>query len=145
MWLIICITTLVIEIFTSSLVSIWFSIGALIAFIVEYIGLEMIWQVITFVGVSVLTFLLIRPHLSKFIKSPKIKTNTDSLIGKVGEVIEDIDPLNVGKVKVNDQVWTAKSFEEEEIKKGSKVEILKIEGVKLIVKEKERRTVKCGG
>lgn len=145
MWLIICISTLVIEIFTSSLVSIWFSIGALIAFIVEYIGFEMVWQIITFVGVSVLTFLLIRPHLSEFIKSPKVKTNTDSLIGKVGEVIEDIDPLNVGKVKVNAQVWTAKSLEEGEIKKGSKVEILKIEGVKLIVKEKERRTVKCGG
>lgn len=145
MWLIIFAVTFIIEIATMSLVTIWFSAGALIAFLTQYNGLSILGQIITFIVTSIITFLLFRPALMKHIKTPRIKTNTDSLIGKTGEVLKDITPLSFGQVKVNNQVWTAKSLEGVEIKQGTLVEILEIQGVKLIVKEKERGNVECSG
>lgn len=40
----------------------------------------------------------------------------------------------LGQVKVNGEVWSAKA--ENDIQKGTEVEILRIDGVKLIVKPK---------
>lgn len=145
MWLIIFIITFIIEITTMSLVSIWFSAGALIAIITKYFGLSILGQIIAFIITSILTFVLFAPILMKHIKTPKVKTNTDSLIGEIGEVLKDITPLAYGQVKVNHQIWTAKAIDGFEIKEGNMVEVLKIEGVKLIVKEKEGGNVKCSG
>ena len=144
-WLIIFIVTFIIEITTMSLVTIWFSAGALAAMAVKYVGFYVLGQIIVFIVTSILTFLLFRPVLMKHIRTPRIKTNADSLVGKTGEVVKDITPLSFGQVKVNSQVWTAKAIEEIEIKRGTIVEILEIEGVKLIVKEKEGGNVECSG
>jgi len=143
-WLIIFLVTIIIELGTLSLVTIWFSAGALIAIVIKFIGYNMTTQLIGFIITSILTFLLFRPILVKHIKNPKTKTNTDSLIGRTGEVVEEITPLTFGLVKVNGQVWTAKSVEDTLLKEGTMVEIIKIEGVKLIVKEKQRGSMECG-
>ena len=62
-----------------------------------------------------------------------------SLVGKEARVIADIDNFNgVGDVIIAGQEWTARSDDSNElIPTGTLVEILKIEGVKLIVKKKE--------
>ena len=76
-----------------------------------------------------------KPILDKYIKKDTIKTNIDMIIGKTGIVTEDITPLKCGRVKLQGKSFMAIS--DKEIKKDKKVEILKIEGVKVIVKEKE--------
>lgn len=144
-WLIIFIATFIIEITTMSLVTIWFSAGALVAMLVKYGGFHISAQIIGFIVTSILTFLVFRPVLIKHIRTPKVRTNVDSLIGETGEVIRDITPLAYGQVKVNNQIWTAKTIEGDRIKKDAIVEILQIEGVKLVVKQKERGNVECSG
>lgn len=141
MWLAIFVISFIIEITTLSLVTIWFSAGALLAFILEILHISTLGQIIGFIITSLLTFLLFRPVLMKHIKAPGIRTNADSVIGKAGEVVKDITSLEYGQVKINGQIWTAKSIEGVDIKKGAIVEILEIQGVKLIVKEKERGIV----
>lgn len=57
-----------------------------------------------------------------------------------GIVTADINSLeSTGLVKVNGEVWSAKA--DENISKGTKVEVLKIDGVKLIVKPKQKVSV----
>lgn len=131
-WLIIFIVTFIIEIATMSLVSIWFSAGALAAIMVKYVGILILGQIIAFIITSVCTFLLFRPILIKHIRTPRVRTNTDSLIGKTGEVVKDITSLAFGQVKVNNQIWTAKSMGNVALKEGAIVEIVEIEGVKLV-------------
>lgn len=143
--MIIFVATFIIEIFTVSLVSIWFSIGALVAILLEYGGFVFSTQLIGFIITSIVTFLFFRPVLIKHIESPKEKTNVDSLIGKTGEVVKDISPISYGHVKVDGQVWTAKSIDDCTLKKGTRVEVIKIQGVKLIVKEKKGGSKKCLG
>ncbi|MCF6461146.1 NfeD family protein [Clostridium sp. Cult3] len=144
-WMIIFAATFIIEMFTVSLVSIWFSVGALVAILLEYSGLMFSTQIIGFIITSGLTFLVFRPALMKHIKTPKIRTNIDSIIGKTGEVVKDITPLSYGQVKVSGQIWTAKSLDDRDIKSGTLVEVVQIEGVKLIVKKMKGGNVQCSG
>ncbi len=123
---------------TLSLVSIWFSAGALMGILLEYLGISLIGQIIGFIITSVLTFLIFRPVLMKSVKSEKVKTNTDRLIGGTGEVVKEINSLTLGQVKINGQIWTGKSQDGLTLKEGTLVEVIDIEGAKLLVVEKER-------
>ena len=133
LWLSLCIILVIIECATINLVSIWFAIGALAASITSLFIDQIMIQVGVFVIVSILSFLAIRPIAKKFFSSSNVKTNLDRVIGKIGIVTEEISKLNPGEVKVDGKKWTAIS--DKKIKKDSKVEILAIEGVKLLVKE----------
>lgn len=93
-------------------------------------------QTAVFVISSSILIPLTKPLVNKYIDDGKsIQTNAYSLIGQIGVVTFDIDVLNgSGQVKVNGEIWSAKA--EENILKGTEVEILRIDGVKLIVKPK---------
>ncbi len=61
-------------------------------------------------------------------------TTPDQFVGKVGIVIETVEPDSLkGKVKIEHQVWSATS--EHRIENGKKVIVKKAEGVHLVVEE----------
>ncbi|MCL2134920.1 MAG: hypothetical protein FWH37_05120 [Candidatus Bathyarchaeota archaeon] len=63
-----------------------------------------------------------------------LRTNVDALIGKEAFVTKDIDPTDGGVVKIGGELWLAKPVEcNNIIKEGSKVRIIRVEGVSLIV------------
>ncbi len=132
-WLIVFLVLLFIEIVTVNLVSIWFAIGALVSFIISIFIDNITIELTAFVAVSVLTLLLTKGLVNK-IKNKNIeKTNLDRVIGKIGIVTMPITKLEPGEVKVDGKKWSAIS--NKKINVGSKVEILSIDGVKLLVKE----------
>ena len=76
-----------------------------------------------------------KPFVKKFVDVKKTNTNVYSIIGKKAFVIKNIDPIHsVGQIKINGEVWTAESENNQIIEEGSEVEILEIKGVKAIVK-----------
>jgi len=92
---------------------------------------------------ALLTFAFIRPLAQKVLKVGDTKTNVDSLIGKKGIVHMDIVPYKMGQVKVNGQIWSAKSEDESTtILAGSEVEVLRVDGVKLMVRPAAAQTHK---
>lgn len=135
MWLIVFVILLLIEISTTNLVSIWLAFGALLAFFTSLLC-DIAWvQITVFFIVSIIALIATRPIVKRYM-NPKIeRTNYDSVIGKTAIVTKDIKKLEVGEVKVDGKFWSAKS--DDELKKDEEVEILRIEGVKLIVKRKE--------
>ena len=133
-WFITFILLLLIEIATVSLVSIWFVIGALAALITS-IFTDSLWiQIIVFIIVSIISLLLTRPFVKKVKGYDVIPTNSDRVIGRIGEVTKKFGRNEYGEVKVYGNTWTACS--DEVIHVGEKVRVKKIEGVKLVV-EKE--------
>lgn len=65
------------------------------------------------------------------------KTNYDMCLGKEGIVTEKISNINAtGQIKINGQIWSAKSLNDDEIEVGEIVTAEKIDGVKIIVKRK---------
>lgn len=140
-WLIIVIVMAVIEIITLGLTTIWFAGGALGAFIASLLGADLAVQIILFIVVSVALMALTRPLAVNYLKRDRVKTNAESLIGKLGVVKEKVDNLNAqGIVSVEGQEWTARAIDDEMIPLYAVVEVVEIRGVKLMVREKVRKT-----
>ena len=138
MWLIIMVVLIVIEVMTMGLSTIWFALGALISFIASLFGASVATQIVLFLVVSIISLLLTRPIAMKYLNKNRMKTNIESLIGKHVVVTVQIDNIEeTGQVKVNGIDWTARANNEEQIiEKDSIVEIMRIDGVKLIVAKK---------
>ena len=144
-WLGVIALTAIVEFISLDLTSIWFTIGAIIPFILSSIG-GVRWeiQVATFVVVSALLLIFLRKITRKFLlKNANYKTNVDALIGKKVRMIERTDFETLGAVKINDVVWSARAEKSETIEKGQIVEVVRVDGNKLIVKminEQEDKT-----
>jgi len=133
-WMIVAIGFGLAEGLTLGLTFIWFAGGALLAMIASFLGLPIFVQVIAFIVGSALMLIYTRPVAKKVLKIGATKTNVDSLIGKEGIVIKELKPFTLGQVKVKGQIWSAKAFNDEAIAENERVEVVSIEGVKLIVK-----------
>lgn len=137
-WLLAFFLLLLVEVATVNLVSIWFAIGAVAAFISCFFTDHVFIQLLVFVVVSTITLICMLPFVKKFKNNKKvIPTNLDRVIGKSGKVTKQITPEEYGEVKVLDTIWTAAS--EETIEVGATVTVERIEGVKLIVTKEEEK------
>lgn len=133
-WLIALIVFGVIEAATVGLASVWFALGALAALITSALTSSVFIQIVVFLVVSIITFMLIRPLAQKFFNTGRVATNADRIIGMEGIVTEEIDNLMAhGLVSVSGALWTARSEENATIPADTKVKILRIEGVKVFV------------
>ena len=135
-WFIAFVILLVIELVTVNLVTIWFAIGAVAAIITTIFTDSILIQCIVFTVVSVISLLITKPLIKKFKKFEVEPTNSDRVIGKVGEVTQKIGRNKYGEVKVYGNTWTASS--KQVINVDERVKVLSIDGVKLVV-EKEKK------
>ena len=130
-WLIIVILLTLIEVATVNLTTIWFVMSGIVALIVSLFVDNYILQFGVFVVVGVILLITTKPFLTKFIKSHKVKTNIDRIIGMTGVVTEKISKNEDGEVKVDGKKWTA--YADKAKKKGDLVKVLEIKGVKIKV------------
>ena len=140
-WLGILIVFVGVELATAQLTTIWFAGGALAAFILSFFSGISIWvQLVVFVLVSLLLLVFTRPALIKLIDKNKVKTNIETVPGKIALVTEQIENLlGKGAVEISGIVWTARAEDDDEvIAVGEKVVVVRIEGVKVIVKKFRR-------
>ena len=135
-WFALIFVFLIIEAITLNLVTIWFAFGSICAYITSYFTENIIIQLIVFVITSSVSLLLTKPLVEKYFKKNKVSTNFDRIIGQIGIVTKTIKKHEGGRVKIDGKDWMAIS--DKEIKNGSEVEILKIEGAKIIVRKKEK-------
>lgn len=135
-WVILFILFIVVEAFSAGVVSIWFAFGALGALIVALLGGTMIWQVVVFIVISALMLMFTRPILKTWLNVRVTRTNVDAILGKSGVVTKSIFLNDYGEVKVDGQRWTAKTVGETPIELNEQIEVIAVEGVKLIVKKK---------
>ena len=133
LWLIIAGFFLILEIFTVGFLVFWFGIGALITMVASFfISNEIVLGTIFLISSALLLFLT-KKFFNKVVETD-VKTNAFSIQGKTGKVIIDIDPSEgTGQIKVNGEIWSAKSFDNRPISKDTEVTVEKIDGVKAIV------------
>ena len=133
-WLIAAGIFFIIEIATVGFLIFWLGIGSLFAMIASFFTDSIVAQTVVFVVTSAILIPLTKPFADKFTSKETIPTNTYSLINKHGIVITEINPIEgTGLVKVNGETWSAKSEDESIIAKDTEIEVLSIDGVKLIV------------
>ncbi|MGB3366347.1 MAG: NfeD family protein [Acidaminobacteraceae bacterium] len=134
-WTVLIIAFIVIEGLTLGLTSIWFAAGSLVALVLSLFNVPIYIQIVGFLGTATILLIYTRPIAKDFLKIGGTKTNADGLIGEVGQVIIEIAQFKTGQVKVKGQIWTAIDIEKKGIEENSSVEIMEIEGVKLIVRK----------
>lgn len=141
LWFILFVVFVIAEVATAGpLISIWFCIGALAALVAASAGTSFIVQVVVFLVISIALLFMTKPLVKKFVHKTIVETNADSILGHNGIVTEEINNLQaVGAVKVDGKIWTARTEDENIIiTQGEEVKILRIEGVKVIVKKFEK-------
>ena len=135
-WLIIAGIFFVGEIMTVGFLLFWFGFGSLVAMIVSFFTSNIIIQTSAFLIVSIILLFITKPFVNKFVnKTPTVITNAYNIIGKKAIVIKEIDwASGKGQIKIEGEVWSAKTNEQVNIPKGTEVEIESIDGVKAFVK-----------
>ena len=133
-WIAVIIVAVIVEAASVQLLSVWFALGGLVALILCIFHVNTTVQIIVFAAVSAISLVLFWPLARKLNKKGFEKTNADRYIGRDGIVVQSISNLAAeGQVKVDNQIWTARSANGEDIAEGEKIKVEKIEGVKLIV------------
>ena len=138
-WVIAAILLFILEIFTPGFVVACFGVGCLGSALAAYLEADIKWQVGIFSLTTAIVLFVIRPLFLKYCysaKAGKIQTNVDALVGAMGLVSEKIDPsANTGRVKVGGDDWRALSADDREIEEGQKVQVVKVDGTKIYVKQ----------
>jgi membrane protein implicated in regulation of membrane protease activity len=135
LWGIVTAISLVVEFLTADLITIWFAAGGLVTLLIVALipKIGLIWQLLIFVGVSVILLLCTRKICLKLLKNDDVKTNTEALIG-MKFIVENIQE-NYTYHKFNGVSWRIYAIDGEHLKTGAKFEICDIVGNKLIAKK----------
>ena len=110
--------------------------AGIIATVLDFLTVDILWQVLAFLVLSLVGILFVRKLLTKFKPDKSTKTNIDAIIGEKCVVTERIDNLaGCGLAKVHGQIWSARGVDEDDVyEPGEILQIVAIEGVKLICK-----------
>ena len=135
-WLVAIIVFGIAEAATAGLVSIWFVAGGIAGLVCCELGGEMWLQFVLFLAVSIAALLLTRPIVRKMMTGGITPTNADRVLHSLARVTEEIDNVSSsGAVYIDGKTWSARSEDGVVIPAGAKVEVIKMEGVKLFVRE----------
>lgn len=138
-WILLIAIALIVEMLTTSLVAVWFIPAGIVSLILSLVLPDsLVLQIALYPVVALILLILTRPFVKKRLQKGKYQpTNADRIIGMTGIVTEAVDNIReVGEVKVAGGRWSARSENGEAIELGCEVEILSIQGVKVIVRKK---------
>lgn len=132
-WLIVAAVMGIVEAVSFGMITLWFVIGALIAFLANILGADLTVQVIVFLVVSVACLILIRPVALKYRKQGETFESTP--VGLTAVVTEQIDNGAFhGRVETPDHMsWAAVSADGNVIPKDARVRVVGQDSIKLVV------------
>jgi membrane protein implicated in regulation of membrane protease activity len=134
-WVILSAFLIVGEIFTAGFFILPFGIGAAAAAAVAWFGGGLAWQWGVFLVASVALLLPLKRFADSVSPKNGIGVAADRVIGKVGTVLEPVQPHGVtGRVRIGSEEWRATAEGEEPILEGTQVEVLTIDGTHVVVR-----------
>lgn len=130
------------EIFTPGFLLASFGIGAFGGSLFAYWDYEFKIQLFAFSIITMVVFFGIRPIYLKYFHrfDDQRETGINAFIGNTYKVTESINNIeNTGRVKIGSESWRAKSENDELIKSGELITVLKVEGSTLFVTSIEKK------
>ena len=137
-WIGVIALAIIVEVITDQMVSVWFVPGGVVGVILDFCTLDPVWQIFAFLIVSAAGIVLFKCVLGKkFASNRNTKTNIEAIIGEKCVVTEKIDNFaGCGQARVGGQIWSARGAVEDDVfEVGEVLNIVAIEGVKLICKK----------
>lgn len=133
-WLVLAAILFIAEILTAGFFMLPFAVGAVSAAALEYLGLGLGWQWLSFIGVSIVLLVGLR-RFAEHVTGPSPElTGIDRLLDARGIVIEDIEPHSgQGRVRVGAEEWRAFTPDHEALRTGTRVVVKRVEGTRVVV------------
>jgi membrane protein implicated in regulation of membrane protease activity len=134
-WIILGVALLILEATTTAFVAVYFGVAAIVAAIVGLAGGPLALQILAFAITAFGAMYLTRPALRRAAnKGPGLRTGVDAMRGRKGIVTKAIAELESGQVRIDGDIWSARSFfDGEQVPVGTKVEVVEIKGVTALV------------
>lgn len=134
-WGVMTLVFLLVEAMTPQLLSVWFAVGSLAALGSAALGAPVWVQILVWLAVSAAALFAMRPISRRFRQRGEERLNANRIIGRHGIVVQTIDPSRAeGQIRIDGVLWSAKCEGEEPIAEGVRVKVLRIEGVKALVR-----------
>jgi membrane protein implicated in regulation of membrane protease activity len=134
-WAALALVFFIAEIFTAGFFLVCFGIGAVAAAIVAGLQFDILWQLVTFIAVSLVALAFLRPLSGRVGAHVANPGGIDRVMGKQAIVLEEINPLAAtGRVRIEREEWRADAHDGVVIPKDAVVEVLRVAGPRVIVK-----------
>jgi membrane protein implicated in regulation of membrane protease activity len=131
-WLAVALVAAVIEVSVPHFGCAFVSAGAIAAAAAAYFGYGVAVQIGTFVVVMSVSLMALRWNLLNRLGGPGVPSRTAPLVGRSGQVTDDIDPtLGTGRINVGGEDWAARSTEP--LPAGTKIRVVAADGIVLEV------------
>lgn len=138
MWVGVLVLLVVIEAATKGLTTIWGAISALIMVFISRTHMDIKWQILIFLLITIVLLFTTRPFIKKKLKIKQTPTNADTMLGKEVVITEPVSRFHKGAAKSNNGViWTVTSNEETDIPEGTICTVKSIQGNTLMLTKKE--------
>lgn len=135
-WMILAVLFLVGEIASpGSFFLLPFAVGAGVAAVLAFAGVDVVWHWVAFVGLSVAVFASLRPLARRLdVDAPAEGIGAKRLIGEVGVITDDIDGLgDHGSVRIHREDWRAESVDGSPISADTRVRVIEVRGTRVVV------------
>ncbi|MEI7972970.1 MAG: NfeD family protein [Bdellovibrio sp.] len=130
-WLILAALLASLELLSTNFFLIFFSGGAIVAALADFLGAGSFIEIMTFSLSSLIFVLVFRKRLMRFRNQNKAPAND---IGSHFVLSAPLSARGQGSVDYQGSPWTAVNLSERDLPKGTSVVIEKTEGIKILVK-----------
>lgn len=132
-WIIVAVVMALAEALSLGLVTMWFVVGALAAFLANVLGADLFVQCVVFLVVSVVLLIALRPVVVKYRR--RGAHHEPTLVGTHAVVTEAVDnDRMVGRVETPDHMtWSARAADGAPIEAGASVVVVAQESIRLVV------------
>ena len=134
LWFIVGVAFFLAELMTPAMVLLFFGVGAWASALAALLGMDLAWQIITFICISLLTLLFLRRRLRAVFGGRARRVASGScdghdeehcaphpLTGRQGILSKPIRPGEVGEVSIDGSFWRATAHEK--LTEGSPVRV----------------------
>ncbi len=121
------------EIFTAGFFLLPFAIGAGVAAILAWVGVNLVAQWLVFFGISLISLAYLRRFIDRQDALGQPRVGANRWVGTTGIVLEDIDPdAGTGMARVDNEQWRA-TTDGPSIPAGTHVVVREVRGARLVV------------
>lgn len=118
-----------------------FAVGAAVAAVLAFLGVDSIWQWTAFVAISLAALFALRPLARRLDQNAESNgVGSRRLIGRVGVVLEAIPFDDSGVVRIDREDWRAVGVARAALAEGARVRVVEVEGTKVVVTAAEEPT-----
>lgn len=113
-----------------------FAVGAVVAAVIAFLGVNLAIQWLAFVGVSVAVLAALRPLAHRFSRHGAVEgIGSKRLIGEHATVLAEIPEgvSELGLIRVHREEWRAESVDGTAVPAGAKVRIVELRGTRVVV------------